>query len=191
MGLSNQILAQLDVLERLHRLPDTVALTTSETAIFLRRSVSALESMHIKGTGPSYIQAGAMGGGANQKCFYEKADLLAWRRNNKVSSTLAAAIRKGQLFTSIVDMSKVEAFWIDDIGNVLGLVEHASIEKVIGWLGVFEITWLPLIDAAARTWNNLAEHRSFAKRTTDILSVDIQRVEAAVQATEISCSMDG
>lgn len=191
MELSNQTLAQLDVLERLHRLPDTVALTTSEAAIFLRSSVSALESMRVKGTGPSYIQAGAKGGGANQKCFYEKADLLAWQRNNKVTSTLAAAIRKGQLFTSIADMSQVEAFWIDDQGNVLGMVERASIERVIGWLGIFEITWLPVIDAAARTWSNLAEHRSFSKRITDILSVDIQRVEAAVQSTEINCAIDG
>ncbi len=43
MVATDQIFAALDVLERLHRLPDMVALTTSEAAIFLRSSVSALE----------------------------------------------------------------------------------------------------------------------------------------------------
>lgn len=79
MGSTDQILATLDVLERLHRLPDTVALITSEAAVFLRSSVSALEAMRAKGAGPSYSQAGARGvSGANQKCLYEKGDLLAW-----------------------------------------------------------------------------------------------------------------
>lgn len=108
---STTTLANLDVLERLHRLPDEVALTTSEAAIFLRSSVSALESMRAKGTGPAYIQGGGRGAvGSNQKCLYEKADLLAWMRANKVSSTVEAAVRKGQLFMSVADLAREKAF---------------------------------------------------------------------------------
>lgn len=45
MTSNNRILATLDVIELIHRLPDTVTLTTAETVVFLRRSVGTLEAM--------------------------------------------------------------------------------------------------------------------------------------------------
>lgn len=88
----------LDDVDRLHCLADSVPFTTKEAALFLRSSVSALEAMRRQGTGPVYIQPGAKGSvGANQKCLYQKADLLAWLDANKVSSVIEAAERKGQL----------------------------------------------------------------------------------------------
>jgi hypothetical protein len=97
MSSPSRINADFDLLERLHRLPDACLLTTSEAAAFLRSSVTALERMRRDGAGPVYVQAGAKGArGTNQKCLYEKADLLAWQRERKVASSMQAAIRKGQ-----------------------------------------------------------------------------------------------
>jgi hypothetical protein len=180
-------LASLDILERLHRLPDAVALTTSEAAIFLRSSVSALESMRAKGTGPVYIQGGGSGAsGSNQKCLYEKADLLAWQRANKVASTVEAAVRKGQLFATLADLACAEAFWIDHHGQVMGMVEMASVATVIERLGLYDIEWLPVSEAAARTWSDLADHRKLANSVTDILRREIAHVAAAVESTELT-----
>ena len=180
-------LAHLDVLARLHQLPDAVALTTSEAAIFLRSSVSALESMRAKGTGPVYIQGGGRGAsGSNQKCLYEKADLLAWQRANKVASTVEAAVRKGQLFATLADLACAEAFWIDHHGQVMGMVEMASVATVIERLGLYDIEWLPVSEAAARTWSDLADHRRLANSVTDILRREIAHVVAAVESTELT-----
>jgi hypothetical protein len=184
---STTTLATLDVLERLHRLPDQVALTTSEAAIFLRSSVSALESMRAKGSGPAYIQGGGRGAaGSNQKCLYEKADLLAWMRANKVSSTVEAAVRKGQLFSSIADLARVEAFWVDVHGRIVGMVEEAPVGTVIERLGQYEIRWLPVAEAAAQTWSDLASHRSFADAVSNVLRREIGRGDAAVESTQLA-----
>lgn len=183
-------LAQMDVLARLHLLPDAVALTTSEAAVFLRSSVSALENMRAQGTGPTYIQAGSKGSrGANQKCLYEKADLLAWQRANKVSSTVEAAVRKGQLFTTIGDLAQPEAFWVDALGQVVGMVEAAPISIVIERLGVFDIEWMRPTDAAGRAWEGIAEHRAFGNGLVSILRSEINKVEAGFYASEIAASI--
>lgn len=88
----------LEALDRLHRLPDSAPLTTREAALFLRSSVSALEAMRRQGVGPVYIQAGLNGStGSNQKCLYQKGDLLAWLMLNKVTSSIQAPFRKRQL----------------------------------------------------------------------------------------------
>jgi hypothetical protein len=180
-------LSQLDALDRIARLPDSSFLTTSEAAVFLRSSVSALETWRTKGGGPTYSQQGARGvGGVNQKCLYEKADLLAWQRAAKVSSTMEAAVRKGQLFTTVLDLAQAEAFWIDGRGRVLGMVEAAPISTVIDRLGVVEIAWLPAIDAAAREWSDLGAHRSFADQMTSVLNREARRVAAGVDATDIA-----
>lgn len=185
--LSDEPLAHLDVLARLHLLPDAVALTTSEAAIFLRSSVSALEAMRAKGIGPVYIQGGGRGSsGSNQKCLYEKADLLAWQRANKVSSTVEAAVRKGQLFTTMTDIVAVEAFWIDAHNRIVGMVEQAPILVVIERLGLFDIRWLQAIEAAGGMWRDLASHRTLASKVSDILRRELGRIEAGVESTEIS-----
>jgi len=186
-SLSQEPFAHLDVLARLHLLPDAVALTTSEAAIFLRSSVSALESMRAKGNGPVYIQGGGRGAsGSNQKCLYEKADLLAWQRANKIASTVEAAVRKGQLFATLADLVEVEAFWIDHHGQIIGMVEDAPVATVIERLGLYDIEWLPVSDAAARTWSDLARHRKFADTASDILTRELSRVGAGVESTELA-----
>lgn len=179
--------AELDVLDRLHALPDAVALTTSEAAIFLRSSVSALESMRAKGTGPVYIQGGGRGAsGSNQRCLYEKADLLAWMRSNKVASTVEAAVRKGQLFATLANLVCAEAFWIDIHGQVIGMVEATQVAIVIERLGLYDIEWLPAADAAARTWSDPEGHRTLADNVTDVLRREIGCVGAGVESTELA-----
>jgi len=186
---SNDRLAQLDVLARLHALPDAVALTTSEAAVFLRSSVSALESMRTNGTGPTYIQAGVKGArGSNQKCLYEKADLLAWQRANKVSSTVEAAVRKGQLFATLGDLAQPEAFWVDELGHVVGMVEAASVATAIERLGVFDIEWMSPTDAAGRAWSDIARHRDFGANLVGILRRELNKVETGFDASEIAAA---
>lgn len=186
----NEPLAQLDVLARLHALPDAVALTTSEAAVFLRSSVSALENMRTQGTGPTYIQAGAKGSrGSNQKCLYEKADLLAWQRANKVCSTVEAAVRKGQLFTAIGDLAQPEAFWVDALGRVIGMVEAAPVSTVIERLGVFDIEWMRPTDAAGRAWDDIAEHRAFGSGLVSVLRREIDKIGAGFEASEIAAAI--
>lgn len=97
MTITEDTLAKLDLTDKLHRLPDTALLTTELAAAFLSSSVTSLERMRVKGSGPAYSQGGACGArGTNQKCLYKKADLLAWHDANKVTSSMMAAVRKGQ-----------------------------------------------------------------------------------------------
>jgi hypothetical protein len=192
MGSMEKTLAELDVLERLHRLPDAVALTTSEAAIFLRSSVSALESMRAKGAGPTYSQAGVRGAtGANQKCLYEKADLLAWIRSNKVVSTVEAAVRKGQLFQTVFDAVATEAFWINSDRQIVGMVERATIDVAIARLGIYEIQWLPVSEAASTRWSDLNEHRQLAEKVQAVFTAQIRRIQAAVEATDLARTLGG
>lgn len=186
MPTASSILAEFDILDRLHRLPDTVALTTAEAAIFLRSSVSALESHRMKGTGPHYIQAGVKGAGSNQKCLYLKGDLLAWHEANKISSTMEAALRKGQLFASLYGAINEEAFWIDEQERIVGMVEQASLHIVLERLGVFEIVWLPVIDAVSQQWADLAQHKGLAEQVSSVMRQQLDRVAAGVEATEIA-----
>lgn len=184
---STEPFANLDILARLHQLPDAAALTTSEAAVFLRASVSSLEAMRAKGTGPAYVQGGGLGAsGSNQKCLYEKGDLLEWLRSQKVRSTVEAAMRKGQLFQSLFDLEKAEAFWVRDSGDILGMVEQAPVATVLGRLGVFDVEWLPVTEAAAREWGDAASHQAFADEVLDVLRREIGRVEAGVQATALA-----
>jgi hypothetical protein len=183
------MLHRLDVLERLHRLPDAAALTTSEAAVFLRSSVSALEAMRAKGTGPTYIQGGGRGAaGTNQKCLYEKADLLAWQRSNKVSSTVEAAVRKGQLFVSIHDIANLEPFWLDSKGQVVGMIEAETIETVLARLGVYDVEWLPVMDALGRSWSEIESHQRVAAQASSLLRQQLYRIDAGLAASEITIS---
>jgi|APMI01.1.fsa_nt_gi hypothetical protein len=91
----------LEAADRIAKLSDEVMLTTKEAALFLRVSVRSMERMRsatYAGTGPDYHQA-AMPGmrGLNQSVRYRLGDLRAWLAENRLGSTLEAAIRKGQV----------------------------------------------------------------------------------------------
>ena len=159
--------------------------------MFLRSSVSALEAMRAKGTGPTYIQGGGRGAaGTNQKCLYEKADLLAWQRSNKVSSTVEAAVRKGQLFVSIHDIANLEPFWLDSRGQVAGMIEAETIETVLARLGLYDIEWLPVVDALGRSWSDASLHRTVAAQASTFLRQELNRIEAGLEATELAVALN-
>jgi hypothetical protein len=187
-----ELLHHLDALARLHCLPDSAALTTSEAAVFLRSSVSALEAMRAKGTGPTYIQCVGKGAaGSNQKCLYEKSDLLAWQRANKVSSTVEAAVRKGQLFVSIYDLASLEPFWIDRRGQVAGMLEAEVVATVLARLGLYDIEWLPVMDALGRSWSDVVRHQVLASQASSLLRQQLQRIDAGLEATHIAAESSG
>ena len=97
MAMTEETLVKLDLVDKLHSLPDTALLTTELAAAFLSSSVTSLERMRVKGSGPTYSQGCTHGArGTNQKCLYKKSDLLAWNDANKVTSSRMAAVRKGQ-----------------------------------------------------------------------------------------------
>ncbi|SDG06476.1 MULTISPECIES: hypothetical protein [unclassified Duganella] len=186
MGSMEKILAELDILERLHRLPDTASLRTSEAAIFLRSSVSALESLRVKGNGPRYIQPGGKGAGSNHTCLYHKSDLLAWQEANKLSSTMEAAVRRGQLFLTLHDVVNEEAFWLDEQRRIVGMVESSPVRLVIDRLGLFDIVWMPVIDAISQEWSELGAHKELASQVTSVMRHQLDRVAAGVEATDIA-----
>ena len=179
-----------DALIRLHYLPNEVTLTSSEAALFLRQSITTLERMRGTANGPRYIQGGSYGAkGTNQSCTYHKHDLIDWQTGNKVSNSMAAAVKKGQMFATIFDLAEHEAFYLDADGNVAGMVERTSLATVIERLGEWDILWMAPVEAASRRWSNLADHQSFAAEIQQVLSRSAHGIEAGVEATDIAESM--
>ena len=158
---------ELDVLERLARLPDDVALNTAEAAVFLRTSVTTLERYRRSGEGPVYSQGGGAGAkGTNQKCLYVKADLKAWVASNRVSSSLEAAVRRGQMYSTAADLAEPVAFWRNPKGQLAGMVEETSANLFFARLGLWGIEWISPRDAMADNWESALAQRAFASRLT-------------------------
>ena len=192
--LSNApILGDLDPWERIDRLPDNRPLKSAEAAILLTFSLSTLERMRVKGTGPDYFQGGmrklgstpAPEGGSNQHIRYFKPDIQAWFKSGMVSSSMQAAIRKGQAFGTIFDLAQERPYYLDAIGRVAGMVESTPIDTFIERLGEWDIVWMPATEAASRAWANLADHKSFAETVNKALSSALSGISAALEATEV------
>lgn len=182
----------VDVINVIHALHPNALLTTTEVAIFLRSSVTYVERMRAKGNGPTYSQAAAVGAkGTNQACMYEKADLLDWVQKNKVSSLKEAAIRKGQLFSSIVDLAGQEAFYITPDGLVESMVEENLLGTVVERIGQWDIAWMTPVEAAGSTWSDLPRHQEFAANVQRVLHHATRAAEQGVEATSIRSSMAG
>jgi hypothetical protein len=182
-----KIISTLDALTRLHALPHTVAITTSEAAIFLRVSVTTLERLRKAGGGPVYIQGGSLGAkGTNQSCTYLVSELLAWQKNNTVSNSMAAALKKGQAFSTIFDLAEVEAYYIDTARNVESMVEENTLATVAERVGSWDIVWMNAVEAASRRWTSLASHRRFARAVKSTLSNASKGIRAGLESTDIA-----
>ena len=182
----------VDVINVINALHPNALLTTTEVAIFLRSSVTYVERLRAKGNGPVYSQAAAVGAkGTNQACFYEKADLLEWVQKNKVSSLKQAAIRKGQLFSSVVDLAGQEAFYITPDGVVESMVEENLLGTVVERIGQWDIAWMTPVEAAGRTWSDLPRHKEFASNVQRVLHKAIRAAEQGIEATDIRSSLAG
>ncbi len=185
-------MAAFDVMTILLNLPNNAQLTTSEAALFLRKSVTTLERWRVSGEGPDYIQSGKAGAkGSNQSVLYEKADLIAWTQANKVSNTMQAAVRKGQAFTSIMELAHEEAFYVDQDGNIESLAENNPLDTVMERIGGWNLAWMTPVDAASGRWNDLSAHKEFASSVEQVLSNAIKSVKGGVESSDILESTRG
>lgn len=184
---SSPRLCDLTDLERLSRLPDSVPLTSSEAAILLRISLSTLERMRRNGSGPVYSQTGEIGArGSNQKCVYIKSDLDAYLRARQVSSSMEAAVRKGQMsesagvqrmFTKLDDLRVRRAFHVDHRQKIGADIESLSIDTFIARLGTWEIVWMNALEAAVADWAWPSDRRAFAQAVTPVLKRTLSEVD--------------
>ena len=182
-----KIISSLDALTMLHALPPTVALTTSEAAIFLRVSVSTLERQRKAGGGPVYIQGGSLGAkGTNQSCTYLVSDLIGWQKANAVTSSMAAAVKKGQMFTSVFDLAQLEAYYLDAGGNVESSVEENTLETVADRIGMWDILWMDAVEATSRQWTDLDNHRRLAEMVQSVLARATASVHAGLDCTDMA-----
>jgi hypothetical protein len=173
-------------LEILHKLPDNAALLPEEAAAILRTSPSTLGRMRKKGNGPSYVQGGEKGArGTNQKCTYLKGDLIQWQKDNRVTSSMGAAVRRAQAYVpyvdptprrSIYDLVTKRPFYIDSSGLIAGAFEQTEVEVMIGRLGSWRIDWLNPIAASDRGWSSVDDYREFAIGVRSALQKAIQTV---------------
>lgn len=180
-------LAELGVLDALARLPENVALTTDEAAIFLRLSPTTLERMRKKGDGPTYTQAGAKGAkGTNQKCHYIKGDLIAYQSSNRVTNSLSAAMRRGQAFVpfqdptpkrSDFDLVTKRPFYLDSSGSILSCVDEEPLRVVIGRISAFKIEWISPIAATSRGWSESVARKAYADLVKFALKFAIQKID--------------
>lgn len=158
----NGLLSDYSILDTLHRLPESVALTPDEAAIFLRLSMSTLERLRRQDSGPTYMQGGQKGAkGVNQKCSYLKKDLIKYQESLRVTSSMGAAVRRGQAFMhlehpwlkdSTVYLARKRPFYIDHKRCIIHSVDDVTLAVVLNRLGASEIAWLKPIHAATSTW---------------------------------------
>lgn len=190
VNFNGQKMSTVDALNVLAALNPSMALTTSEAAIFLRASVSTLERWRTAGTGPEYSQALVPGAkGTNQAITYKKQALIDWQEQNTVSSSKMAATLKGQMaFATIFDLAEVQAYYLDGDGNVESMVEDNMLGTVVERIGRWDIAWMPATEAAARTWLDLDKHREFAAQVGQVLKNALRASEEGVESTDIRIS---
>lgn len=180
------------MLAALHRLPDSVLLTTDEAAIFFRLSRPTLERMRRDDTGPVYSQGGGKRSrGVNQNCFYQKEDLLSYQLSQRVPNTMAAAVRRGQAFLAYVDptprrsvyeLTTKRPFYLIGGGIIERCVDHVEIDTVVDRLGSWEIDWLSPIAACSRSWSSGAELSLFAAPVRDAFVFAVASIDKALES---------
>jgi hypothetical protein len=183
---SSPRLCDLTVLERLARLPDSTLLTSSEAAFLLRISLSTLERKRRDGSGPVYSQSGEIGAkGSNQKCVYIKADLDAYVQAGRVTSSMEAAVRKGQMegtpsrrpmFNRLEDLTIKRAFYVTASQKVDADIEYESMDTVIARLGTWKIVWMNALEASAASWGWPSQRSAFVQRIKPVLQHTLSEV---------------
>ena len=183
-----QKMRRVDVLTLITMLPNDALLTTSEAAVFLRRSVSKMERMRVNDNGPAYLQDPPPPGSkaTNLAVLYEKAALKAWAKENTATSSMEHAALHGRTFATLLDAVDEMAFYVDDYGRVEGAVEDFTAAEVIKSLGQRQIIWLPAAEGCSRPWTNTGAHKALADQVLAVLTQSSRAIEQNMQATEIS-----
>lgn len=183
-------IAELELLAILSGLPGDVAVTTEEAAVLLRVSPSTLAKMRMPNhpvKGPPYIQAGEKGTtGANQKVTYLIEDLKAWQRANRVTDTQAAAVRKGQLFATLLDLAEERPYWTNEKGLIAGAVMDTSEDVFVARIlsPVWSVDWLNATDASLRPWAGIIGKRAHVAEVERVLSDLLGSVRGALEHAE-------
>ena len=180
-------LRRVDVLTLLSMLPDDALLTTSETAVFLRRSVSKMERMRVDGNGPPYVQdAPAPGSKAtNLAVLYEKSGLRAWVKSRTASTAMEHAALHSRTFATLLDVVDEMAFYVDEQGRVEGAVENFTVAEVVEGLGLRQIVWMPAAEGCSRPWTSLASHKELADQVLAALSNSTRAIELNLESTDM------
>lgn len=180
-------LRRVDVLSLLSMLPDDALLTTSEAAVFLRRSVSKMERMRVDGNGPDYVQDSPAPGSkaTNLAVLYEKSALRVWVKGQTASSAMEHAALQGRTFATLLDVVDEMAFYVDDQGRVEGAVEDFPVLEVVEGLGMRQIVWMPAAEACARLWTSLASHKELAAPMLATLSRTSRAIEQSLESTDL------
>jgi hypothetical protein len=191
---TGELLRDLEVWERVARLPDDFPLAPKQAAVLMTFSERTLQAWRKSGTGPAYFQGGLRvepngappPDGTNQHVRYFKADIAAWWEKNKVSNVTMAATLKGQTFvTTLQHVVQEAAFYVDSQGQIEGMVENGSLGELLD-ADEERIVWLPVSDAASRKWADLAKHKELADQVRRALSDARASVEGGLEATEIA-----
>ncbi len=183
-------LAELQALDLISKLPDDVPLTVDEAAIFLRTSPSTLAKMRMPNHptgGPVYSQGGRKGtSGANQKVLYMKGDLVAWLRENRVSDTLSAAVRKGQMFATLADVAEEHPYWLDEEGRVAGSVWETSVDVFFARLlsPLWNVRWMTALDACVVPWSGIIPKRALAGAVERVLTDSLGAIRGSLEHDE-------
>jgi len=187
--LSKRI-SEFSVLDLLHRLPDTAALTSSEAAVFLRISLPTLERLRKSTSGPVYMQGGKRGGkGVNQSCTYLKSDLIIYQQSLRVTCSMLAAVKRAQAFMPYVDPTPKRSiydlvtkcpFYIEK-DALLYCVDDATLEEVLLRLGKTKIVWLNPIQAVSQRWVSHNLHIEYASGVKVALQHALKIVDESVK----------
>lgn len=185
--LDEKKFAEVEERARLHAMPPSTPLSTEFAAAFLGCSVATMEAMRQGKNGPVYNQP--TGTGPNMRVMYQISELLSWLDRTKVASITDAMIRAGKAFTTIADLQRDEAFWIDARGLLCGLVGESTIATVRARLESHDVAWLPVIDAAVRQWSDVEAHRGVAETVKAIFKHTMQAVDANLEGTELRAAL--
>jgi len=183
-------ISDLQALDLISRLPDNAPLTVEEAAVFLRVSPSTLNKMRMPGHptgGPVYSQAGKKGtGGSNQKVLYLKRDLVAWLEENKVSNTLEAAVRKGQMFVTAADLAEERPYWVNEAGLIAGSVWDTSADLLVARIvsPLWSVAWLDATEACLKPWSGIMAKRVLVGAVERALSDILGGVRGALERDE-------
>ena len=154
--MNTALLKHAEIANIIAQLNDEVVIDVELAALYFGISDKTLAKYRQDGSGPPYYQYPLVNSKArNQKVYYKMGDLKVWREQNKISSTMDAATRRGMAFCTLSDVTIALPFWIsNDI-----ILDHAldsSAETFTQRLKNSEnsIIWLNWQNALENTWQS-------------------------------------